>query len=139
LWGAETREGALLGFLIKVELKLFLGIRLPCRGVARANAACERTNSLSLLFRGVQNETDGARERLPFRLFGGKLLAAGSSEAIVTSALTLVGKIPRGCDPALGLEPMQCRIERAGFDLQEIFGSALNVFGDGVAVAGASQ
>ena len=82
----------------------------------------------------IQDQSHGAGEGLPFRLLGGQLLAPERREPIVPGALALVGELPGRRDPALRLQPVQRRIERAGLDLQQVFRGPLNVLGDGVAV-----
>src|SRR5579862_1682754 len=74
---------------------------------------------------------------MPFGFFADKLFPPTRSEAIVTRALAFVGQLPGSSDPAVRFEPVKGRVKRAGFNLKQVFGSPLNMFGDGVAVAGA--
>jgi len=62
------------------------------------------------------------------------MLFAARRKAVVTSALAFFGEIPGGSDQATGFEAVEGGIERAGFDLEELFGSALDMSGDGVTV-----
>src|SRR5690242_5299453 len=106
----------------------------PCSVGALASPACERARSLALLVRGTQDQAHGPRERLPLRLFGDELSAPEWREAIVPGAFAFVRKFPRSRDPTFRLQPVQRRVQGTRLNLQQIFGSALNVFRDGVAV-----
>ncbi len=55
-------------------------------------------------------------------------------EAIEAGALAFIGEIPGGGDPGFQFEAVERGVEGAGLDLEEVFGGALNVFGDGVPV-----
>jgi hypothetical protein len=78
-----------------------------------------RTESLFLIS-WIQDESHGAGERLPLRLFGHELPPS---------------ERPDGGDPAFRLQPMDGRVQGTGLDLEQIFRSPLNVFGDGVAMS----
>src|SRR5262249_43711675 len=106
---------------------------------AQASPICGKTSSLRLLFRGFQDEPDCARQRLPLRLFARKLFASRVGEAIVSGALALVGEIPGSRNPSLRFQAVQGGIERTRIQLQEIFGSPLDVFRDRVTVPRAAQ
>src|SRR5687767_12856698 len=82
---------------------------------------------VGLLIRRFQEQSHGAGEGVPFRLFGGQLLPSLRSDSIIAGALAFVGQLPRRGDPALGLKPIKRGIQRAGFDLQEVLGRSLNV------------
>src|SRR5216684_2750907 len=87
------------------------GVQLPCGGARSTSATCEKKRSLSLLIYWVQNQSHGAGERLPLRVFGCELFAPERCEAIILGALAFVGKFPGGRDPALGFQTMEGRIQ----------------------------
>src|SRR5580704_12787961 len=95
--------------------------------------------SWSLLIDWIQDQSHGAGERLPLRLFADQLFPPERREAIVAGALAFVGQLPGGRNPAPRLEPMDGRVQRTGLDLQQVFGGPLNVFCDGVPVTGSCQ
>ena len=72
-------------------------------------------------------------------MFGGEVFPACRGERVVAGALAFVGKLPGSGDPAFGFQAVERGIKRAGFHLKLVFGGALDVFGDGVAVAGAGE
>jgi hypothetical protein len=94
---------------------------------------------LSLLISRVQDQSHGARERSPFRLFTGELFPPEMRELVIPGALAFVGQLPRGCYPSLRFKPMETGIQRTGLDLEHLFRGPLNVFGDSVAVRGSRK
>src|SRR3989442_2863485 len=109
---------------------------LPWRTFASTNAVCARRSSLRLLIDWIQNQRHGAGERVPFRLRGRELSTPERREAIEPGPLTFVRQFPRGSYPTLCLETMERRIQRSCLDLKQVFGGALNVLGDRLAVSG---
>jgi hypothetical protein len=85
---------------------------------------------MSLLIRRIQDQSHGPGKRLPFGLFGGKMLFALCGKPIVSRPLALIGQFPGCGNQALRLEPMKRRIKRSGFHLKQFFGCPLDVFGD---------
>ena len=79
---------------------------------------------------------DGVRHPLPFARFDGELTAAGRREPVVLGPAAELRHLPLGFDPALMLEPMQGRVERALVDLEHVFGDLLDALGDRPAVQG---
>src|SRR3954447_9227931 len=104
-------------------------------GIDLRIGARERTSSLRLLIGWIQDQGHGARESVPLGSFGDQVLAAGPCEAIEPGALALVGRFPGSLEPAFRLQTVERGIQRSGLHLQQVFGRALNVFGDGVAVS----
>src|SRR5262249_34108456 len=111
------------------------GAHLPCVAAAATTGPCETAGSWRLLPEWIEQQPHGAGERVPLRSFGDELRAAFRREAVIARALALVRQLPGRLDQALLFQPIERRVERAGFDLQQIFGGALNVLRDRVAVA----
>ena len=103
-------------------------LHLPKEGSHRASSVAR-----------LQEQSHGAGEGVPFRLFGSQLRAPLRGDSIEAGALALVGQLPGGRDPAFGLEPIECGVQRAGLDLQQVFGGPLNVLRDRVSVARPGQ
>src|SRR6266568_6250860 len=95
--------------------------------------------SSSSLIGRLQKQPHGTGEGVPFRLFSDQLLSPLRGDAVVTGALALLRELPRRVNPALGLEPIERRVERACFNLQQVFRSPLNVLRDGVSVTRCRQ
>src|SRR5262245_56404909 len=72
----------------------------------------------------------------PILRFDRELTAAGRGEAVILGAAAQLRDFPLGLDPALVLEPMEGRIERALVDLQDVSRNLLDALGDGPAVLG---
>src|SRR5579885_3461297 len=51
----------------------------------------------------------------------------------------VLGGLPRGGHPALGLQPLQRGIQRTELNLERLMGGAANGFGDAVSVQGSGQ
>jgi hypothetical protein len=67
-------------------------------------------------------------------LLGGKVFLSTRREPVIAGALTFIGEVPGGHDPAASFEAMEGRVKRTGFHLQHFFGGALDMPGDGMAV-----
>jgi len=65
-------------------------------------------------------------------MFGLQLLPAFSRQAVIFRSFSSLRQFPSGRDPAASLQPVQRRIQRSGFDLEQVVGSSLDVLGDGV-------
>src|SRR3954470_12566899 len=79
---------------------------------------------------------DGGCHALPFPRFDGELTAARRGEVVILGAAAQLRYFPLGLDPALVLEAMEGRIERALVDLQDVSRNLLDTLGDGPAVQG---
>ena len=79
---------------------------------------------------------DGVRHSLPFARFNGELTAAGRREPVILGPAAELRHLPLGFEPALKLEPVQGRVERALVDLQHVFGNRLDALRDCPAVQG---
>src|SRR5262245_58307458 len=92
--------------------------------------------SSALLIGGVQDQTHRPGKRFPLGLLGGELFAPGRRESIEPSALALIGLFPGRRHPAFCFQSMERWVQRSSFDLKNLFGCLLDVFGDGVAMRG---
>src|SRR5262249_36860234 len=116
------------------ESRALHGIRLLFGRAGLANEACEGMGSFGLLIRRRQDQTDGAGEGAPSGLLGVKLFSPEGGETVVAGTLSGFG-MPPGCfNPTFGFQAMESRVQRTGFDLQQLFGSPPDMFRDGVAV-----
>src|ERR687891_1703351 len=79
---------------------------------------------------------DGVCHALPFPRFDRELTAARRGKVVILGAAAQLRDLPLGLDPALVLETMEGRIERALVDLQDVSGNLLDPLGDGPAVQG---
>src|SRR4051812_22815637 len=104
-----------------------------------SRTAWGRIRSSIALAGWIQDQSHGAGERLPFRLFGKELFPAERREAIVLGPFSLVGMLPGRRDPAFRLEAMHARIERTGFDLEQIFRRPLDMLRNRVSVHRAAE
>src|SRR5215471_16348001 len=86
-----------------------------------------------------RHSRDCAHDSLPFRLFDGQLLLALSRKAVVLEFALSFAAFPSRGEPALALHSVKRRVQRPVLDLEDIFGAALNVFGDLMSVRGAQQ
>ena len=120
-------------FLLEVKPQL-LAEPSSLRRRCSHHVSFRKSESLPLLVGRLQQQSHGSRERVPFRLFADELPSPQCRDAVVAGAFTLLGQLPGGGDPAPGLEPIERGVERARFDLQQVFRGPLNVLGDGVAV-----
>lgn len=82
----------------------------------------------------LQDATDGCGEPVPFRGFGGELLAAGGGQRIEACLAVIRGDAPFGGDPAALLQTLERRIESAVLDEELFIGSLLNRVRDSLAV-----
>ena len=89
----------------------------------------------ALLIQRPQQQPDGPGERVPFRLLAHELLSAETRDAVVAGAFPFVGSLPGRGHPAIGFESIKRRVERTGFNLQQVFRRPPNVFGNGMTVA----
>src|ERR1700722_10595950 len=92
-----------------------------------------RRSSLHLRH-GPHDASHRADEAGPLGVFAHQVLPAGGGELVKLGAAILLGSLPAGCDPALGFQPFQGRIERAELDIQRLMRDAANAFGDSVAM-----
>ena len=76
------------------------------------------------------------RHPLPFARFNGELTAARRREPVILGPAAELGHLPLSFEPALMLEPVQGRVERALVDLQHVFGNLLDALRDRPAVQG---
>src|SRR5260370_19193823 len=77
-----------------------------------------------------------ARHLLPFRLFRIQLLpSSGGKPVILELPIPALWHFPLRVHPPFPLKPVERRIERAMFNLQEIIRRTLNMLGDLVTVA----
>src|SRR5262245_57508925 len=72
----------------------------------------------------------------PFLRFDRELTAPGRGEVVILGAAAQLRDFPRRLDPALVLETMEGRIERALVDLQDVPRNLLDALGDGPTVQG---
>src|SRR3954462_2409722 len=79
---------------------------------------------------------DGICHALPVPRFDRELTAARRGEVVILGAAAQLRNFPLGLDPALVLETMEGRIERALVDLQDVSRNLLDALGDGPAVQG---
>src|SRR5262245_36555506 len=84
----------------------------------------------------LHHAADGVGHALPFPRFNRELTAARRGEAVIPGAAAELRDPPLGLDPALVLEAMEGRIQRALIDLQDVLGNLLDALGDGPAVQG---
>src|SRR5216684_1927856 len=83
-------------------------------------------HGLSLGFLWCEDAADRDGEAAPLLGFARKLLAASLGQ-LVKARFAIVGAgAPFGADPALGLQPLQCRVEGAVVDDQLVGGLLLN-------------
>src|SRR5262249_10033841 len=107
----------------------------------RISSSISRSSGLIalVLFRGgrVQDAADGLDELGPPVLLAQELRLSGCRQAVVLGSLLRLADVPLGLQPAALLEAMKRGVERAGLDLQEVFGSRSNGLADAVAVLAA--
>src|SRR5271157_3380704 len=84
--------------------------------------------------RWVHDPGDGADDLAPAGLFREQLPLAGGSQAIELGALVALRLFPLRGHPALFFQPVQRRVERPGFNLQDFARAAANRLADRVAV-----
>ena len=72
---------------------------------------------------------------LPFVVYP-QLFTPERRQEIEPGPLAFVRDFPGGIYPAPSLQTVKRRIQRSGFDLEQVFRRALNVLGDRVAVSG---
>src|SRR6185436_17738879 len=70
--------------------------------------------------RGVHDSSDGVYELRPLVPFTRQLRLPGCGQPVVLRALVGFARRPGSFQPATFLEAVQRRVERSGFDLQEI-------------------
>src|SRR5438105_11365201 len=80
--------------------------------------------------RHSQYERDRGRQALPILRFGLKAFATGARELVVLCAAIVVGRAPRGTDPSAALEPVQCRVQRALWDLKRCARDLVDALGN---------
>ena len=88
----------------------------------------------SLGRRRIHDAADGVHQLRPAVLLARQLRLAGRGQPVVLGALVGLADAPLGLQPAALLEPMQRRIERPGFDLEQIVGLRADRLADAVAV-----
>src|SRR5262245_10025478 len=99
------------------------------------NARTRRNRSRTFITsRQFHHAPDGRRHPLPLADFNGQLPPSGRRQLVVLRAAAQLRHAPLGFNPSLVLEAMECRIERALIDLQDIFGDLLDAFRDRPAV-----
>src|SRR5207302_4811035 len=74
------------------------------------------------------------RQAVPILRLDLKPFAAGARELVVLCAAIVVGRTPRGTDPSAALEPMQCRVERALWNLKRVARDLVDALGNPPAV-----
>jgi hypothetical protein len=82
----------------------------------------------------AHDQIDCGRQAIPIGGFLFELSAAGGSKRVEASAAAGFGLARFGFDPAVKLKAMQCGIEGALLDLQDLAGDLLDALGDGPAV-----
>src|SRR5438874_8871755 len=94
---------------------------------APTSSICAETVSWPSLLRRIEDQPDGACQRMPFRLFAFELPASSRGETVVPGSLAFVRQRPLRRDPAFGLEPVKGWVQRSRFHLQQVFRRALDV------------
>src|SRR5437773_4414755 len=67
-------------------------------------------------------------------MFQREMLPALRREPVEPCAFALVRLFPRGCDPALGFEPMESGIQRTRLNAEDFLRSAPDILRDSVAM-----
>src|SRR5262249_50491623 len=115
-----------------------------CEFPAAAHLDCEpavaaRTEVSCLALRlcgGIEDAGDGVGQLRPARTLGQQMLPAGVGEPIDSDALFVLGEVPLGGDQLLAFQAMECGIERAGVDLQDVVRIGTDRLADAITVAG---
>ena len=108
-------------------------IRLVCREFVML---CKKVNLLTDTLVAIDGSKFKAVNNRPLH---GELLPAFRGQPILPHPLAFLGDRPVGLDPALSGQPVQRRIERAGFHLEHVLGVGANHLRDTVAVARAGE
>src|SRR5581483_10059461 len=84
----------------------------------------------------VQHSPNRGRERFPARALAHQLPLSGGGEAVLLHPLMVLAGFPIAPNPARALQPVQCRVERAGFHRQHIAGVQADGLADSIAMLG---
>ena len=132
--GAQTGGDVLLRLALDVERELLVELAFDAarRRPARESAGTDRGGSCAS--RQLHHAADGRGHALPLAGFDRQLPAPGWREPVVLRPPAQLRDGPLGVDPALVLEAMERRVERALVDLQDVLGDLLDALRDRPAV-----
>src|SRR5690349_6001782 len=99
-----------------------------------ARAMRRKAGSASASSGLLQHQADAAREAGPRRFFLGEPFLAGLRQPIESRATVVLRGAPIGGDPALFLQTLQRRIERALLHLEDVIGELADPLRDRPAV-----
>jgi hypothetical protein len=80
-----------------------------------------------------QADNRGAK-LFPPAMLADELLLAGLGELVIFGALAVLRRSPFGSNPALLFQPVQCRVQGAGFRLQDLAGAGADRLADAIAM-----
>lgn len=133
----QSRLTSRLGFHLEVERNLARNL------IVHAPRPQQRPHTLpesaERHLRHRHHARDGGGDALPVGGFGLQLFLARAGQAVELCLPVRVGHSPVGGDPALQFKSVQCRIQRALVDLENIFRHLLDALSDGPAVLGAQR
>ena len=84
--------------------------------------------------RRVHDSSDGVHQLRPAILLARQLSLSGRRQPVILGPLVGLADAPVGLQPAALFQPMERRVEGAGFDLQEVVGLRSDGLADAVAV-----
>jgi hypothetical protein len=74
-----------------------------------------------MLLRFPEDCGDCVGDGIPAQRFAFELSPAAACQSVVLRVPVVLGDAPLRLDPALDLEPMECRVERSFLDAQDVF------------------
>jgi hypothetical protein len=89
---------------------------------------------LRFRFGGAEDTAHGLDEAAPFAGLLDKVCLAGLGQFVEAGLAIVFGRSPPGFDPALFFEALECGVERAVIDEQDVFGLLLDAASDTLAV-----
>ena len=132
--GAQTGGDVLLRLALDVERELLVELAFDAaRSHQRANPQ-EQVAEVHAAHASFITRADGRGHALPLAGFHRQLPASGWREPVVLRPPAQLRDGPLGFDPALVLEAMERRIQRALVDLQDVLGDLLDALRDRPAV-----
>ena len=134
LFGRQAAGLQTLGLTFEMELQLFAEIRFAATGKHEGSQPAAQDVPEPLDHVRSSTRLTPADNRSHFATSAVELLAAGPGQRVEARAPIVLGRAPVGGDPALMLEAVERRIERALLDAQQIVGNLLDTLGNRPAV-----
>ena len=111
-------------------MELVVEVALDAAGHEQRAKRAVSSRGDSCAYASLMTRLDRVLHPVPLTRFDGELLPSRRRQPVVLGPPAELGHLPLGFDPALMLEPVQGRVERALVDLEHVLGNVLDALGD---------